>query len=206
MKLNKKPSDGPSRNAARTATRRQTKGHEMLSISQRKTMATCTIAALALMCAAPAALAGESSTSASAGSNGVGPGTASATAGYTGGGRGFARTNTRSGRNVSFGQGIAYGVDRNGISFSASHAVATRFGPAIAGSFNLSIGPGGIATSFGTSAAGGSRNRTASAGGFAGNRRGRPIAGATAGGRTGRRGWVRATTHSRTTRRRHWRW
>ncbi len=177
----------------------------MLSLTQKKTMASCSLAAAMLLLTGSVTLAGEAATSASAGSNGIGPGTASATASYTGGGRGQARTNTRSGRNFSFGQGIAYGVDRNGISFSASNAVATRFGPAFASTFNITIGPGGVAGSFGTSTAGGSRNRTAHAGGFAGNRFGRPRAGATAGGRTGRRGWVRANTHSFSRRTRLWR-
>lgn len=196
---------GKDRKPLTTVSSRKTKGHEMLSLTQRKTMASCSLATALLLLTGSMTLAGEAATSASAGSNGVGPGTASATAAYTGGGRGQARTNTRSGRNVSFGQGIAYGVDRNGISFSASNAVATRFGPAFASTFNITIGRGGVAASFGTSTAGGSRNRTANAGGFAGNRFGRPTAGATAGGRTGRRGWVRANTRSFSRRSRLWR-
>lgn len=147
---------------------------------------------------ANAAWAGEAATSASAGSNGSRPGSASATASYTGNGRGFAQTSTRSGP-VSVGRGIAYGVDRDGITFSASHAVATRFGPAVASTLNITIGrDGSVAHSTGLSIAGGNRTRVASAGGFSANHPGSAAAaGATAGGHTGVRGRVQAMTDSR---------
>lgn len=145
------------------------------------------------------AWAGEAATSASAGSNGSRQGTASATATYTGDGRGFTQTSARSGP-VSIGRGIAYGVDRNGITFSASHAVASRFGPAIASTLNITIGrDGSVAHSTGLTIAGRDRTRVAQAGGFAGVTRSGSTVGATAGGHTGVRGLVRATTASRTT-------
>ena len=81
-----------------TVSSRKTKGHEMLSLTQKKTMASCSLAAAMLLLTGSVTLAGEAATSASAGSNGIGPGTASATAAYTGGGRGQGRTHTRSGR------------------------------------------------------------------------------------------------------------
>ena len=142
--------------------------------------------------------AGEAATTASAGSNGSRTGSASASASYTGDGRGFAQTSTRSGP-VSVGRGIAYGVDRDGITFSASHAVASRFGPAVASSLNITIGrDGSVAHSTGLSIAGGDRTRVANAGGFAANHRGSgATAGATAGGHTGVRGRVQAMTDSR---------
>ncbi len=158
-------------------------------------------AALSLMAAATMAHAGTAATSATAGSNGFGPGTAAATAEYNGGGPGFARTNTRSG-NVSYGRGTAFGVDQNGVSFSLSQALAPRFGPAIASTFNISVGfDGRVNTSVGNSVARGSPVREASAGGFASsNRFTGGSAGATAGGRTGFGGRVDAQTHSKSSR------
>ncbi len=152
-----------------------------------------------LMAVRPA-WAGEAATSASAGSNGSRQGTASATATYTGDGRGFTQTSSRSGP-ISIGRGIAYGVDQNGITFSASHAVASRFGPAVASTLNITISrDGSVAHSTGLSIAEGDRTRVAQAGGFAGaSRTSGATAGATAGGHTGVRGLVRATTASRTT-------
>lgn len=156
-----------------------------------------TLAALLALLTAPLAFGGEASTSASAGSNGIGPGTATANAAYTGGGRGFARTQTRSGR-VNFGRGVAYGIDRNGVSFSSSHAVAGRFGPAVARNFNITIGfDGRVTRSSGVSVASGSPAREAHAGGFANARRGNPTSVSTAGGRTGPRGFVRARTDAK---------
>lgn len=187
-------------------TKLRTKGPQMFSPITKRTVASCSLAGAALLLAVSVANAGEASTSATAGSNGFGPGTASATAGYTGGGRGVARTQTHSGKNVSFGQGIAYGVDQNGITFSASNALAPRFGPALASTFNITINRNGrVAGSFGSSLAGGSRNRTATAGGFASTGRNVPSAGATAGGSTGPRGFVKASTRSFSSRRPFWR-
>jgi len=161
--------------------------------------ATCSIA-LALLTGTSMASAGQATTSASAGQTGRGPGTATAGAAYNGNGPGFAQTRTRSGP-VSMGQGVAFGMDRNGVSFSASQAVAGPLGPAVASTFNLTVGFNGrVSGSQGRSIAGGSRSRQASAGGSAGMRHGRPRAMSRAGGRTGSRGFVRATTRSRTTR------
>ncbi len=118
---------------------------------------------------------------------------------YNGGGPGYAQTQTRSGP-VSFGQGVAFGVDRDGVSFSASQAVATPHGPAVATTFNLTVGFNGqTASSQGLSVAGGSRQRQARASGSTGLRHGRPTAISRAGGRTGHRGFVRAKTRSRST-------
>jgi len=166
---------------------------------RRASMGARTMWAAAISAAlATAAYAGEASTSASAASNGRAPGTATATAQYTGDGRGFAETRTRSGP-VSMGRGIAYGVDEHGVTFSVSSAFAGRFGPAVASNFNLSIGvDGSVATSGGTSVARGSAVRTAGAGGFARSGSGGSTAGATATGHTGPAGVVRATTYSRT--------
>ena len=173
-----------------------------------RTSGRVVVALGSILLAAPLAAAGQASTSASAGSNGHGPGTAAATAEYTGDqGRGYADTRTRSGP-VNYARGVAYGIDQNGISFSVSHAVAGRRGPAFASTYNLSIGfDGSISRSRGVSVANGSRSRTAHAGGFSRAGRGRTTAVATAGGRTGRRGYVRANTHTHTKRpRRVWRW
>ncbi|MCG8405471.1 MAG: hypothetical protein MI923_09760 [Phycisphaerales bacterium] len=151
---------------------------------------------------APLAFAGEASTSASAGSNGFGPGTATATAGYNGGGRGYARTQTRSGH-VNFGRGVAFGIDRNGVSFSSSHAIAGRFGPAVARNFNMTIGfDGRVSRSSGTTVAGGSATRQAQAGGFARAVRGNPTSASTVSGRTGPRGFVQARTDAKSNYRR----
>ena len=157
------------------------------------------IAALTMGMTAAEAWAGDAATSASAGSNGRGPGTAAATAQYSGD-RGFARTDTRSGP-VSYGSGVAYSVDRNGVSLSVSHAVAGVFGPAVASSFNLSIGrDGSVASSNSLSVAGGSVTRSASAGGFTSTGRSGATAGATAAGHTGSRGVVKVVTVSHTRR------
>jgi hypothetical protein len=155
-------------------------------------------AVLAAAMLTSSAYAGEAATSASAGSSGRGPGMATATAQYTGDGRGFAETRTRSGP-ISMGRGVAYGMDEHGFTFSVSNAVAGRYGPAVASNFNFSIGfDGSVATSGGTSVARGSPARTAGAGGFARSVGGGPSAGATATGHTGPTGVVRATTYSRT--------
>jgi hypothetical protein len=157
------------------------------------------VATIALLLAASVANAGEASTSASAGSNGRGPGTASATAQYTGGGRGFTETRTRSGP-ISIGRGIAYGIDEHGITFSASNAVAGRFGPAVASTLNISIGfDGSVSSSGGVSVAKGSPIRLANAGGFARTGGGPAVAAASAGGHTGSSGTVRTNTYARST-------
>jgi hypothetical protein len=160
------------------------------------------LGAAAVLLTATAAFAGNASTSASAGSNGRGPGTATATAQYNGTGPGFADTRTRSGL-VSFGRGIAYGVDEHGITFSASNAVAGRFGAAVASTFNLSIGfDGSVSSSGGVSVAKNSPVRIATAGGFARTGSAPAVAAATAGGHTGPAGTVRANTYAHSTPRR----
>lgn len=153
--------------------------------------------AMSLLVSVTVANAGEAETSASAGSNGRGPGTASATAAYNGDGRGWANTTTRSG-NVNYGRGTAFGIDRDGVNFSVSQAIAPRFGPAMASTFNVSIGFNGeVNSSHGLSTASGSRVREVNAGGSAGTDRfGRGHAIATAGGRTGNGGRVDAFTKS----------
>lgn len=146
-------------------------------------------------------MAGEAFSGASAGMGPIGPGTATATAGYTGNGQGIANTNTHSGNNFSFGRGVSFGIDEDGVSLSASHAIATRNGPAVATTFNMSIGfNGSVASSRGGSVASGGIARTAEASGSAGIHRGNPVATARAGGHTVRGGRVRAFTDSRTQR------
>ena len=164
----------------------------------RTSMLRSIATALALLASATFAWAGQASSNASATSNPFGPGTATAGAAYTGGGQGWARTNTRSGNNLNFGQGISFGVDpATGVSFSASNAVAPRFGPAMASNFNLSIGlDGSVANSGGLSVANGGLSRNVHAGGFAGTNHGGSVAGSTAGGDTGRFGSVHARTYS----------
>lgn len=152
--------------------------------------------AMALGLSTASALAGEAATSATAGSNG----TAGATASYNGGGPGIARTDTRSGP-VSIGRGLAFGIDEDGLSLSTSHAVATRFGPAVAGSLNLSIGfDGSVSGSHSNSVARGGFAREASAGGSTRVGFGGPVSTATAGGSTVGGGSVVANTDSYTRR------
>jgi hypothetical protein len=141
-------------------------------------------------------LAGDASTSAGVTQIGSRPGTANATAAYVGDGRGQARTNTRSGP-VSLAEGLAFGVDRDGIDFSVSYAVASRFAPALASTFNMSIGrDGSVASSGGLSVANPAPIRSVNAGGFARSQPGGSIAGSTAGGRSDPYGTVKARTWS----------
>jgi len=142
------------------------------------------------------AFAGEASTSAGVTQIGSRPGTVTANAAYIGDGRGQARTNTRSGP-VSLAEGLAFGVDREGIDFSVSYAIATRFAPALASTFNLSIGrDGSVAGSGGLSVAGPAPIRSVNAGGFALSQPGGSISGAMAGGRSDPRGTVTGRTWS----------
>ncbi len=142
------------------------------------------------------AFAGEASTSAGVTQIGSRPGTATATAAYTGDGRGQARTMTRSGP-VSLAKGLAIGVDRDGIDFSVSYAVGGRFLPAVASTFNLSLGrDGSVASSGGLSVANPAPIQSVNAGGFARSQPGGSISGATAGGRSDPYGKVTARTWS----------
>lgn len=136
--------------------------------------------------------AGDAETNASAG-NGV----AAATARYEGD-VGFARTQTRSGR-VTTAQGVAVGVDEDGLALSLSRAVDTPWGPAIASNFNLSIErDGDVSFSTGRSVAQGAFERTASAGGGAttGRQAIRGTAWSTASGHSDALGRVTAQTHA----------
>lgn len=154
------------------------------------------LAMIAAMCFADMTWAGEASTSAGVSQVGVRPGTAEATAAYLGDGRGQARTRTSSGP-VSFAQGTAFGVDRDGFDFSVSYAVGGRFIPATATTLNLSIGrDGSVATSHGISTASPAPIQAASAGGFARSQPGGSIAGATAAGRSDPGGTVVGRTWS----------
>lgn len=169
--------------------------------SNRKTHLTITACMLATLAFATTTFAGEVTSGASAGASRFGPGTASANAGYSGDGAGIVRTDTRSGSNFSIGRGVSVGIDSDGLSLSASNAIATRFGPAIATNFNLSIGrDGSVSSSRGVSVAQGGSSRTAYAGGSAGTTRGNSVATSTAGGHTNHGGSVRASTSSETTR------
>lgn len=154
------------------------------------------LTALVSMSAATMAPASEASSGASATANPFGPGTAEADAAYRGDGRGFARTNTRTGA-VNVARGLAFGVDRDGISISASNAVAGRFLPGVASTFNLTIGrDGSMAGSSGLSVAGRAPFRSVSAGGFSGTGRNGAISGATASARSEPRGLARSRTRT----------
>jgi len=142
------------------------------------------------------ALASEAETSATAGSSrGYRSGTAAATARYEGD-RGFARTDTRSGR-VSLARGVALGMDEDGLSLSVSHAVAPAGGPAVASNFNISLGlDGSVAHSVGLAVADGPIFRSATAGGTSSAGRSGSVAASLASGKTDSLGTVRVTTHS----------
>ncbi|MFH1747545.1 MAG: hypothetical protein ABIG44_10925 [Planctomycetota bacterium] len=142
------------------------------------------------------ALASDAQTSATA-ANGryQQNGTASATAHYQGD-VGFARTQSNSGR-ISTARGVAVGVDEQGVSLSISNAIAPRSGPALATTFNLSIGTDGhVSGSTGRSVATGSQYQSVSAGGGSGTGLMNHAATAFATGRTDRFGRVQAKTSS----------
>lgn len=144
------------------------------------------------------AFAGEASTSASAGNGIGGNGTAGATANYDGhGGLGFARTRADSGK-LSRARGIAVGFDEDGLDVSFSHALASRFGPAYAGTFNMSIGlDGQVNSGYGSVLSQGGLARSAEAGGSSrSDRFGGGGATAYATGNTVGGGWVDAQTHT----------
>jgi hypothetical protein len=119
------------------------------------------------MMTATAAWAGDASTTAWADNGWTSPGSAGATANYNGDddGVGFARTRTRTG-NVNLARGVAVGFDRDGLDLSLSHAFAPKFGPAYAGTFNLSIGADGqVSGGYGGVLARGGESRSVEAGG-----------------------------------------
>lgn len=137
----------------------------------------------------------EAQTSATTGSIRGQNGNAAATASYVGD-RGFAHTESQSGR-ISSARGVAVGVDEDGVAVSVSDAISTPTGPAIATNFNVSIGRAGeVSTSGGVSVANGESHRSAEAGGRAAVGRGGATGSAFAGGRTDDRGEVRASTFS----------
>jgi hypothetical protein len=177
----------------------------MNALSNRSNFSTrlMTVIALFLGAASPA-FGGEASTSAAATGNFRGPGTATASAGSIGPGQGFARTSTRSG-NVNFASGVALHVDDSGMCFSASNALAGRFGAALATTFNLCIGrDGSVASSGGLSTADGGVSRGVSAGGFARMQPTGAVAGATAAARSDPREIAIGRTWSHSTPK--WRW
>ncbi len=143
------------------------------------------------------ALAGEATTSANAGTTYGGK--ASATANWNGdGGNGFSRTRTQTG-DVNLARGVAFGVDKDGMDLSFSHAIAPKLGPAYAGTFHLSIGTDGqVSGSYGGVVSKGGLVRSAEAGGTTSSRTG--AATAVARGDTAPGGSVQARTHSYTVR------
>jgi hypothetical protein len=139
----------------------------------------------------PLAMASDAKSSATASSGRGRSGTAAASASYKGD-HGFARTNTKSGA-INLARGVAVGVDKNGLSLSVSTAVASRFGPAVATNFNMSIGRDGHSSaSVGRAVATGGRNRSVSAGGATTTHRG----GSSMSYATGRGAKVKAVTKS----------
>ena len=148
---------------------------------------------------ASAAFASDAQTSATAGSNSnQRNGTAAATAQYEGD-LGFARTDSQSG-SLNRSRGVAVGVDEDGLSLSLSNAFATRYGPAVATSFNLSIGRDGqVSRSGGLTIADGPLEREATAGGRTSTGRQGNTATAQASGRTDRYGRVETQTFAHST-------
>jgi hypothetical protein len=156
-----------------------------------KRMLGANLAALALGGAAMASEAGSSA--AAGGRTGGSSGFANATAHYEGD-IGFANSKTHSGE-VNFGRGVAIGLDENGLSLSISHALATKFGPAIATNFNLSIDrDGDVSSSHGIAVGEGPLHRAAEAGGA--TSAGRRDGGATSFARADSDRFGRARAHS----------
>jgi len=155
------------------------------------------------MSLAASTLASEAETSAAAGNNRRGDGFATATATYEGD-IGFAGTRTHTGE-VSLARGLAVGFDEDGLSFSASHAISTRWGIGIARNFTLTLGRDGqVAVSGGTAVSRGQRHQSAEAGGWAGSEGHRTVAASTASGTSDRRGTVTTRTHARSLRVERW--
>jgi len=154
------------------------------------------ITTMALAAAPALTAASDAQTSATAGSSRYNRnGAAQASARYDGD-FGFARTDTRSG-STSSARGVAVGVDESGLSLSVSNAFASRGGPAVATTYNISIGRDGrVSRSGGMSVADGPIHRSAAAGGSVGTGRHGRNATAYASGRTGRHGRVQARTDS----------
>ncbi|HUW82509.1 MAG TPA: hypothetical protein VMZ31_06875 [Phycisphaerae bacterium] len=137
----------------------------------------------------------EAATQASVTNGRSGNGSAMATAEYEGV-VGLARTRTETG-NVTLARGLAVGFDEDGLSVSLSHGVASRRGPAYAGTFNLAINTNGqVSGSYGGVLSRGGSSRSAMAGGsvYAAPRSGSASAFAT--GQTRGGGTVKASTQS----------
>jgi hypothetical protein len=144
--------------------------------------------------------AGEADSSATASGGWFSPtGTAAATANYAGdaAGRGVAQTQTRTTDKFNLARGWAVGVDRDGLDFSFSHAIAGRLGLGYAGTFNLSIGrDGSVSGSYGGALANGGIGRTVEAGGATRSAWNGSTSTATANGNTLHGGTVKAKTES----------
>ncbi len=154
------------------------------------------LAAVALGAMASAVLAAEADTSANAGTS-YGRGNAEASARYEGQ-IGFARTKSKTGK-ISLARGLAVGVDHNGLSLSASHALSLRGGVAVARNFNFSLGRDGqIAVSSGGALSLGAHQRSAGVSGFSGVWHGSPKAASSAYGKTDPRGIVKTRSTART--------
>ncbi len=161
---------------------------------KRATFAAAAIMIGGLMPAMSWASLAETSAAARSGRYGR-PGTADATARYEGD-VGLARTHTKSG-DINIARGLAIGVDEDGASLSLSYAVAPNGGPAIGGTFNLSVdrdgrGSGGT----GQVVATGGRQRQVEVGGITRTNYGPPSTTVRATGQTRGGGQVEARTRS----------
>ena len=160
-----------------------------------KRMMTTTIMLLMGPLGMTTTLGSEAATQASVTNGRRGNGSAMATAQYEGT-VGLARTRTQTGK-VTLARGLAVGFDEDGLSVSVSHGVASRRGPAYAGTFNLAINPNGqVSGSYGgvLSRGGSSRSATAGSSVQAARRGGSATAFAT--GHTRGGGTVKASTQS----------
>lgn len=121
------------------------------------------------------------------------PGTASATAQYEGD-LGLARTHSQSGQ-LNYSRGVAVGYDEDGLSVSVSHAIAPNGGPAVAGTFNLSVDSDGhVDSAIGRVVAQGGARQQVQAGGIVGTGPRAAAPTAIASGRTWGGGSVQAST------------
>ena len=184
-----------NKGAAKTA-RTETRNEENRGGRTMKTAKATMAALMAMGMWTGMATASQAETSAGVSGSRHGATTAEATARYDGD-VGLARTDTRTGR-ISLARGLAVGLDRNGLTLSASHALGTRSGFGVARNFNLSIGRDGrVAVSGGRTVSYGSQRRSAEAGGVARAGHGRTGASSWAAGSSDRRGFVRTGTHAR---------
>lgn len=169
---------------------------EMENVMNQQRIIITTLSAVALSAVASVAVASEAETSAEAGT-GYGRGNAEASARYEGQ-IGFARTNSKTGK-VSLARGLAVGVDHNGLSLSASHALSLRGGVAVARNFNFTLGRNGqVAVSGGRSLSLGAHQRSAGVSGYSGVWNSQPTAVSTAYGKSDPRGIVKTRSTART--------